>query len=99
MEKVESLMGKGMLQSAKTGLFGGGKSFEVRYQFQLVTEEAGQAGQLEGFVRVDEKQKISAGASYLVVLDDNRKGKLTVGKAVSSAGGIVTYSANGETVD
>ncbi len=98
MSKVESLMGTGTLQPLKTGFFGGAKSFQVKYQFQLTSEESGQSGQLDGFVRVEESQRLSPGANYTLTTDDNRKVKLLMGKAVASVSGIITYSISGEIV-
>jgi hypothetical protein len=97
MSKVESLMGSGTLQPAKSGLFGA-KLFEAKYQFQLTTETEGGAGTINGFVRVDEKHKLSPGASYLLELDDQRKCKLTAGRSVAHVKGIITYSVSGETI-
>lgn len=98
MKKVESLMGNGTLQQAKSGLFGSAKAFEVKYQFQLETEEEGKPGQIKGFLRIDEKQKLSPGGNYVLVLDDKRKSKLIIGKAVAQVGGVITYSISGETI-
>lgn len=96
MSKVESLMGSGTLQPLKTGLFGSAKAVEVKYQFQLTTEEDGR-GVINGFLRTEEKNKLSSNTGYLLVLEDRRKCKLTTGRAVANLKGIVTYSVSGET--